>query len=105
MSEDRRKDPSENQGEGDRESARRYNDHVREFVVYGDPARAAREAREALEGEEAARLRAAEKIGKARARPTRIERLEGLALRLRHLLTDLVARARSRVAARVGTHS
>jgi hypothetical protein len=83
----------ENQGEGDRVSARRYNDHAREFVVYGDVDRAARDARDALDSEEAARLRAAEQVGRAPAQTSPMERARAIANRARHalgvLLTDL----------------
>jgi hypothetical protein len=83
-------DPSdENQGEGDRISARRYNDHVREFVVYGDVGRAASDARDAVESSEAPELAAAEKAGKAPARLTRIERARALANRIRHAAAGL----------------
>jgi hypothetical protein len=105
MSEERRKGTGDNQGEGDRESARRYNDHLREFVVYGDPRRAARDARDALEGPEAPGLRAAEQRGKAPAHMTRLEQVKGLALRLRHTLSALVSELRHRISARVAGHS
>lgn len=63
MSDDRPKD--KNQGEGDRESARRYNEHAREFVVY-------------------------EKRGKAPAHMTRLEQLRGVAQRVRHAIVDFL---------------
>lgn len=96
MSEDRRKDSQQNQGEGDRESARRYNDHLREFVVYGDAPRAARDAARAVEGSEGPELRAAEEAGKAPARMTRLEQLRGIARRIQHALLGLVDDVRQR---------
>jgi hypothetical protein len=98
MSDDPRKD--KNQGEGDRESARRYNDHAREFVVYGDTRRAARDARDAVDGPEAPELEAAERRGKAPAHMTRLEQLRGLAQRARHAIGDLIADLGGRLAAR-----
>ena len=98
MSDDPRKD--KNQGEGDRESARRYNQHAREFVVYGDTRRAARDARDAVDGPEGPELEAAEARGKAPAHMTRLEQLRGLVQRARHALGDLIADLGGRVAAR-----
>jgi hypothetical protein len=108
MSTDRPDDPhgerpspsGENQGEGDRRSARRYNDHLREFVVYGDAERAARDAAAAVEGPEAASLRAAEERGKAPARMSRRQRLEAFLRRARHAARDLYAELRERLIAR-----
>lgn len=100
MSKDRRNRTGENQGEGDRESARRYNDHVREFVVHGDTRRSARDAADAIEGSEGPSLRAAEEAGKAPAHMTRLEQLQALARRARHALSGVVAQVRSRIAAR-----
>jgi hypothetical protein len=88
MTHDRSKD--KNQGEGDRESARRYNEHVREYVVYGDPERAGRDARRDVEGPEGPDLAAAEQRGKAPAQMTRLEQLRGVAQRIRHALGDLL---------------
>jgi hypothetical protein len=53
-----------NQGEGDRESARRYNEAVRETVESGEVERREQERREADDPA----LRDAEETGKARAR-------------------------------------
>jgi hypothetical protein len=99
MSEERRKD-GENQGEGDKESARRYNEHVREFVVYGDVDRAAHDAERAVEGEEAAKLRAAEKIGKAPAHMTRLESVVAIARRVGHMAREYVSELADKLAAR-----
>ena len=57
------KDP--NQGEGDRASARRYDDHVRDFVAEGKVDPAARQARDYVEHEpgDAAKAEAAAKRG------------------------------------------
>ncbi|MBI1395331.1 MAG: hypothetical protein GC151_05060 [Betaproteobacteria bacterium] len=56
-----------NQGEGDRESARRYDDEARTFAESGEVDRAARNARPRTP-EEAERLRRAEAEGRARAK-------------------------------------
>lgn len=53
-----------NQGEGDRESARRFNEDVREFVQSGKVDEAARRAA----GQDPAEAEAAEKAGKDRAK-------------------------------------
>lgn len=53
-----------NQGEGDRESARRYNADVKEFVQTGKVDEAARRAGE----QDPAEGKAAEEAGKARAK-------------------------------------
>ena len=59
------KDP--NQGEGDRASARRYDDHVREFVAEGKVDPAATQARDYVEREpgDAAKAEASAKRGPA----------------------------------------
>lgn len=53
-------DTNQNQGEGDRESARRYNEHNREFVESGKVDEAARNAEPDPEAEKAGRERAKE---------------------------------------------
>lgn len=58
---DRRK----NQGEGNREAARDYNDRTRDFVRSGHVEERAQEAKRALEGAERDELEAAERIGKS----------------------------------------
>lgn len=54
----------ENQGEGDRESAQRYNENVREHVKSGDSDKAARDAGKGDPRE----IEKAEKAGKERAK-------------------------------------
>jgi hypothetical protein len=54
-------------GEGDRESARRFNKHAREFVDSTDVEKVAREA-EPGSDEEREELREAERKGKSRAK-------------------------------------
>lgn len=49
-----------NQGEGDRESAREYNERTREFVESGKVDEAARDTREDLDAERKGRERAKE---------------------------------------------
>ncbi len=53
-----------NQGEGDREAARRYNEDQREFVQSGKVGAAAEQAK----GQDPAEAKAAEEAGKARAK-------------------------------------
>jgi len=57
---------NKNQGEGDREADRRYREGARQFVDEGQVKAAAKAAREAIDGPEAASLRAAEQAGKSR---------------------------------------
>ena len=56
-----------NQGEGDRESAKRYNEDQKEFVESGK-VEEAREDRADVSPEEKEDLREAEDIGKSRAK-------------------------------------
>lgn len=49
---------NKNQGEGDKASARRYNDHAAEFVAEGKVDQAARTARDFVETEPAAAVAA-----------------------------------------------
>jgi hypothetical protein len=56
----------ENQGEGDRESARRYNQNAEKFAHSGDVDQAAEKAKTDLEGPEGDKLREAEQQGKKR---------------------------------------
>jgi len=60
------KTPSQgkNQGEGDREAARRYNEDQREFVKSGKVGAAAEQAK----GQDASEAEAAEKAGKSKAK-------------------------------------
>ena len=57
----------ENEGEGSRSAARRYDASVREFVESGKVDEAAKKAEEALEGPEAEELKKAEEEGKKHA--------------------------------------
>ena len=57
-----------NQGEGDRESARRYNKDTRDFIADNDVAGKAEAAEKAVSGESGKDLKEAEKKGKAKAR-------------------------------------
>jgi hypothetical protein len=55
-----------NQGEGDRESARRYNANAKEHAGSGRSEQAAEQARRDIEGPEAEELSRAEQEGKKR---------------------------------------
>lgn len=57
-----------NEGEGNRTAAREYNKDTKAFVDKGEVDKAAREAREAMEGGERGDLDEARKEAKARAR-------------------------------------
>jgi hypothetical protein len=57
-----------NQGEGNREAARAYNEETKKFVEAGKVDESAAEAKKAVEGEERAELEEAEKVGKERAK-------------------------------------
>jgi hypothetical protein len=87
--------PDQNQGEGDRASARRYQRHVREFVAGGEVEPAARDAEQYVERapDDAARAEAA--AARRGPRPTKvsldelvakghtvIDRMEALARRI-----------------------
>jgi len=61
-----RKDQNQNQGEGNREAAKRYNDAQRAFVKEGHVEEQARKAREDVE-KDPETYAAAERAGKARA--------------------------------------
>ena len=71
-----------NQGEGDKASARRYNNHAAEFVAEGKVDKAAREARDFVEAEPADAA-AAERAAKRGPGGTRVS------------LDDLVAKGRT----------
>jgi hypothetical protein len=64
----RNKPAFENQGEGDKKSAAKYNSDTERFVKQGKVRRAAEVAAKAIDGREGAALRDAEEKGKARAR-------------------------------------
>jgi hypothetical protein len=70
-----------NQGEGDREAARRYNEHASEFATHGDVTGAAEDARDAIDSNEGPHLREAEERGKKPARLSFFERLRAAFLR------------------------
>lgn len=57
----------QNQGEGDRESARRYNKNVEKFANSGEVDQAAERAKTDVDGPEGEKLRQAEQEGKKRA--------------------------------------
>ena len=58
----------ENQGEGNREAARRYNEAARRHIRKGDVQQEAQEAKRATEGREKDALKRAEEAGKSRAK-------------------------------------
>ena len=70
-------DGQKNQGEGDRESDRRYREGARQFVDEGQVDPAARAAQRAVDGPEGASLRAAEQAGKSRIAESDPELAEG----------------------------
>lgn len=57
-----------NEGEGNKTAARHYNEATKEFVHSGKVDEKAREARKAVDGDEAAKLRKAEREGLQKAR-------------------------------------
>ena len=57
-----------NQGEGNREAAKAYNEETKRFIDAGKVEASAADAKAAVEGEEKAELEEAEKIGRARAK-------------------------------------
>ena len=57
-----------NEGEGNRTAARQYNKDQQEFIKSGKVKEAAEKAKEAIEGDEAERLRSAERTGRSKAR-------------------------------------
>lgn len=61
-------DKSENEGEGNRTAARHYNKNTRDFVKSGQVDESAKQARKALDGDEAKDLKRAEKQGLKPAR-------------------------------------
>lgn len=97
------KNDNQNQGEGDKLSARRYNRDVREFIAEGKVEDAAHEAREYLEREpdEAAR---AEERAKRGPRGTRVS-VDELVAKGRTVIDrvrPIVKRAADRVRSRLG---
>lgn len=89
----------QNQGEGDRGSARRYQRHVREFVAGGEVEPAARNAEQYVERApgDAARAEAAARRG---PRPTRISLDELVAKG--HTVIDRMEALVRRIAGRLG---
>jgi hypothetical protein len=75
-----------NQGEGDRVSARVYEDHLHDFISTGQVERAARDAARAVDGPERDELHAAEERGKQPARLSLLDRVSGL---VRHVRTAI----------------
>jgi hypothetical protein len=61
-------DRTKNQGEGDKESARKYNEATEAFAKSGKVDGAAKDAEKALEGSERDELIQAERDGKARSK-------------------------------------
>jgi hypothetical protein len=57
-----------NQGEGNREAAKAYNEETQRFVEAGKVEKSAADAKAAVEGEEKAELEEAERVGLARAK-------------------------------------
>jgi hypothetical protein len=64
----------QNEGEGSRTAAKRYNEAQRKFVESGKVEPAAKDAEHALETDEAEELRRAEEEGRSHARPHSEER-------------------------------
>ena len=64
---DKKKLGLENEGEGSKSAARRYNEGVREFVKSGKVDEAAEKAEKAIEGPEGDELKKAEEEGKKHA--------------------------------------
>ncbi len=66
--EDRNPTLGGNQGEGNREAARIYNEEQKKFVEEGKVEEGAKEAKAAVEGAEGAELKKAEEEGKSHAK-------------------------------------
>jgi hypothetical protein len=64
----------QNEGEGSRTAAKQYNEATRKFVESGKVDKAAKEAEQAIEGDEAEELKRAEDEGRAHAAPHEQER-------------------------------
>jgi hypothetical protein len=63
-----------NEGEGNRTAAKQYNEATRKFVESGKVDKAAKDAEQAIEGDEAEELKRAEDEGRAHAAPHEQER-------------------------------
>ena len=59
---------NKNQGEGNRDAARAYNEQTREFARSGKVEKSAEDAKRALEGSERDALKQAEAAGKSHAK-------------------------------------
>lgn len=70
---------SQNQGEGDRIAARRYDANVEAFINEGRVGAAARDAANAVDGPEGPSLRRAEEEGKSRAKMSRVLQVKSIA--------------------------
>lgn len=68
MGDETKKSMTDNQGEGNREAAKAYNEDTKKFVDAGKVDESAAEAKAAVEGAEKSELEEAEKIGKDRAK-------------------------------------
>ncbi|MBL8659050.1 MAG: hypothetical protein JNM75_04760 [Rhodospirillales bacterium] len=68
MGDDTTKSMTGNQGEGNREAAKAYNEDTKKFVDAGKVDKSAAEAKAAIEGEEKSELEEAERIGRDRAK-------------------------------------
>ncbi|PWB91917.1 hypothetical protein C5688_02605 [Methylocystis sp. MitZ-2018] len=64
----------QNEGEGSRTAAKQYNDATRKFVESGKVDKAAKDAEQAIEGDEAEELKRAEDEGRSHAAPHEQER-------------------------------
>ena len=62
-----------NQGEGNREAARNYNEATRKHIKKGDVQQQAQEACHAIEGRDEDELKRAEKIGKSHSKEEDLE--------------------------------
>lgn len=64
----------QNEGEGSRTAAKQYNEATRKFVESGKVDKAAKDAEQAIEGDEAEELKRAEDEGRSHAAPHEQER-------------------------------
>lgn len=64
----------QNEGEGSRTAAKQYNEATRKFVESGKVDKAAKDAEQAIAGDEAEELKRAEDEGRAHAAPHEQER-------------------------------
>jgi hypothetical protein len=80
-------DEGQNEGEGSRTAARRYNQDVRKFVASDHTGEAARDAADALDGPEGPYLKDAEARAKRVGRTSMMDRLKGLYHRARNAIS------------------